>query len=377
MIYNWDLSNNWIGSLPALALDVLGDRTLAALNEKIRRLEGEVEKAAQENAFLQLRISSSDSDRAQLGDRETVLVKQLESAKGSIKNLEDALALANRNSSNAAKDATGLQQRLGSVAAALQEAQRLHKDAQAALEAATAREGLLQSELNGLRESLSDGANAEGVAMRAVQGELAAEKEARQALEERMKTLSRTVNAETSSLQAKLEASQARFAEASARLREATEGSVDARQALSKSQTLAAEQANELRDLRQQLIDAAARAHREAARADASDKELSAARLALERAEGTNKDFQDRIAAFFVLEKELLAAVSKLVAAQAGMEGLFTCMSCMEMFKDPVTFSPCGHTSCRACADGSAAGSYIDTVAQIPSRVFELLRCVY
>ena len=50
-----------------------------------------------------------------------------------------------------------------------------------------------------------------------------------------------------------------------------------------------------------------------------------------------------------VLEKEIHSAVSKLMTSQDGMEGIFTCMSCVDLFKDPVMCVPCGHSCCRAC----------------------------
>ena len=31
------------------------------------------------------------------------------------------------------------------------------------------------------------------------------------------------------------------------------------------------------------------------------------------------------------------------------MEGLFSCMACVDLLKDPVIQGPCGHTCCKEC----------------------------
>ncbi|XXQ31705.1 non-specific serine/threonine protein kinase [Plasmodiophora brassicae] len=48
-------------------------------------------------------------------------------------------------------------------------------------------------------------------------------------------------------------------------------------------------------------------------------------------------------------EKELNATVSKLVLAEQASEPSFTCFDCVQVFKDPVTCIPCGHSACEQC----------------------------
>tara|TARA_B110000008_G_C16766517_1_gene482808 strand:+ start:184 stop:762 length:579 start_codon:yes stop_codon:yes gene_type:complete len=48
-------------------------------------------------------------------------------------------------------------------------------------------------------------------------------------------------------------------------------------------------------------------------------------------------------------ERELRATVSKLVAAEEASETAFTCMTCLDIMKRPVTCIPCGHSFCEKC----------------------------
>merc|ERR1711939_354260 len=47
--------------------------------------------------------------------------------------------------------------------------------------------------------------------------------------------------------------------------------------------------------------------------------------------------------------KKVKAAIGKLSKAHDSMEGVLTCMSCMEVFQAPMTYMPCGHTFCKGC----------------------------
>ena len=53
--------------------------------------------------------------------------------------------------------------------------------------------------------------------------------------------------------------------------------------------------------------------------------------------------------ALLATETELKVTVSKLVAAEEASESAFTCLSCMNIMKKPVTCIPCGHSFCEAC----------------------------
>lgn len=53
------------------------------------------------------------------------------------------------------------------------------------------------------------------------------------------------------------------------------------------------------------------------------------------------------------VQKKLKGAVAKLRNAQEAMEGVLTCMSCMEVFQSPMTYIPCGHTFCKSCVESA------------------------
>eukprot|EP00949_MAST-11_sp_MAST-11-sp1_P001452 g1452.t1 len=70
----------------------------------------------------------------------------------------------------------------------------------------------------------------------------------------------------------------------------------------------------------------------------------------LEKAAGDSEANAALAKSLKATEKELSAVVHKLVAAEEASESAFTCLSCMQLFEDPVTCIPCGHTFCRKCA---------------------------
>lgn len=51
--------------------------------------------------------------------------------------------------------------------------------------------------------------------------------------------------------------------------------------------------------------------------------------------------------------KKFNDALAKLQGAQEATEGVLTCMGCMEIFKEPMTCQPCGHTFCKSCCDAN------------------------
>lgn len=60
-------------------------------------------------------------------------------------------------------------------------------------------------------------------------------------------------------------------------------------------------------------------------------------------------------------KKSLKSAIAKLNGAQEAMEGILTCMNCMEVYQTPMTYIPCGHTFCKSCVESSKdrnGGSY-------------------
>jgi len=59
--------------------------------------------------------------------------------------------------------------------------------------------------------------------------------------------------------------------------------------------------------------------------------------------------------------KKIKDALAKLNNAQEAMEGVLTCMNCMEVYQGPMTYNPCGHTFCKSCCEQSKdrnGGSY-------------------
>ena len=60
-------------------------------------------------------------------------------------------------------------------------------------------------------------------------------------------------------------------------------------------------------------------------------------------------------------KKKLGDALAKMNNAQEAMEGVLTCMNCMEVYQGPMTYIPCGHTFCKECVESSKdrnGGSY-------------------
>jgi len=56
------------------------------------------------------------------------------------------------------------------------------------------------------------------------------------------------------------------------------------------------------------------------------------------------------------VEAELQVAIAKLIVSEDASEAAFTCMSCMNLYTDPVTCVPCGHSYCARClANGGGA----------------------
>mmetsp|Transcript_46937 Transcript_46937/g.110502 ORF Transcript_46937/g.110502 Transcript_46937/m.110502 type:complete len:219 (-) Transcript_46937:253-909(-) len=56
-------------------------------------------------------------------------------------------------------------------------------------------------------------------------------------------------------------------------------------------------------------------------------------------------------------EVELRNLVAKITHVEEAMEGSLTCMVCMELVKDAVVLTPCGHISCDGCFKSSAAAA--------------------
>ena len=52
-------------------------------------------------------------------------------------------------------------------------------------------------------------------------------------------------------------------------------------------------------------------------------------------------------------KKSMQDALAKLNNAQEAMEGVLTCMNCMEVYQGPMTYIPCGHTFCKECVESS------------------------
>jgi len=54
-------------------------------------------------------------------------------------------------------------------------------------------------------------------------------------------------------------------------------------------------------------------------------------------------------------KKKLKDALAKMSNAQEAMEGVLTCMNCMDVYQTPMTYIPCGHTFCKECVESSKA----------------------
>ena len=56
-------------------------------------------------------------------------------------------------------------------------------------------------------------------------------------------------------------------------------------------------------------------------------------------------------------DKELQKAVSRVIHIEESLGSCYTCIACLEVFRDPVVCVPCGHHFCKGCLPSSAAGS--------------------
>jgi len=56
-------------------------------------------------------------------------------------------------------------------------------------------------------------------------------------------------------------------------------------------------------------------------------------------------------------EEELQKAVSRVIHIEESLGSCYTCIACLEVFRDPVMCVPCGHHFCKGCLPSSAAGS--------------------
>eukprot|EP01006_Ploeotia_vitrea_P009323 TRINITY_DN21904_c0_g1_i1.p1 TRINITY_DN21904_c0_g1~~TRINITY_DN21904_c0_g1_i1.p1 ORF type:complete len:633 (-),score=90.70 TRINITY_DN21904_c0_g1_i1:42-1940(-) len=54
------------------------------------------------------------------------------------------------------------------------------------------------------------------------------------------------------------------------------------------------------------------------------------------------------------LGSEVQKVIKKLANSEEASESMFTCLVCMEIFKDPIMCIPCGHVFCRDCAERSS-----------------------
>lgn len=60
---------------------------------------------------------------------------------------------------------------------------------------------------------------------------------------------------------------------------------------------------------------------------------------------------EKELEALKIKEKELEVTFAKLVVAEDGSEFSFTCTTCLNIFRDAVTCTPCGHSYCRTCLE--------------------------
>ena len=83
----------------------------------------------------------------------------------------------------------------------------------------------------------------------------------------------------------------------------------------------------------------------------AAEKERSA-----KEKEQMVSDLSERIRVVSEREAGLTQALGKVMTAEEAMEATISCMQCMEILKDPLTCTPCGHTFCGHCLKTEQGG---------------------
>ena len=61
--------------------------------------------------------------------------------------------------------------------------------------------------------------------------------------------------------------------------------------------------------------------------------------------------------AFSEQERTLRTTLDKLVKVEQSLETNYTCLACLNIFDNPVTCVPCGHTYCKRCLQSGMSGS--------------------
>jgi hypothetical protein len=86
------------------------------------------------------------------------------------------------------------------------------------------------------------------------------------------------------------------------------------------------------------------------------------------------RDLQDRMRVLLAMELGIRDAVAKLSHAQEAMEGLFTCINCLNFFTEPMLTS-CGHTYCKGCIERTCqeCHSTINELTCIPNALLDQL----
>jgi hypothetical protein len=117
----------------------------------------------------------------------------------------------------------------------------------------------------------------------------------------------------------------------------------------------AAQRAEQLKELEGRLagaekaVEAAAAGDRGDAERDAEGKRQAEAMKEAQKAIGDYVQAEKIARAARSAEQELRAGMEKMMRVEEATESALTCLSCMGLFKDPVTCVPCGHTVCRGC----------------------------
>jgi predicted Zn-ribbon and HTH transcriptional regulator len=341
----------------------LASREIAELHEKLRAARQSGSDAASEavqraEALLresQAREAAQKKRADELTEHMLKLSERLEASDATIKQLK--LLKAELEATAQAREADIESVRAQMVAHA-EAAGKRDGERIAAISRLEAALGTANAEVHAAREQLGRGVEEAQRRMREAGEalETARAREAAAAAEELRAAREREAAARAAGESLAGEAAEAARAEAARLLREAEEtAQQQARAMQSQLQRTVAEvermklqldEADRLKAEAQQATLRAAEAERSAAIRAAVDEER--ARSEADKGQLLT-DLDARLKAVSAREAALGTSLKKVLAAEEAMEACLTCMSCLELLKDPMTCTPCGHTFCSAC----------------------------
>ena len=88
--------------------------------------------------------------------------------------------------------------------------------------------------------------------------------------------------------------------------------------------------------------------------AETSKRGMQEAIAEMEEVKTKEKSITATLEQLHTAQSQTSLAIRKLMASEESCESAYTCLSCLEVLKNPTLCSPCGHTFCRKCLDKSS-----------------------